>query len=77
MCVCACVCHVAMPSKDTKILEFNQYHKSEKASFNIYDALEFSREKTDGCKNNSEFLFPTKIVKHVPSNFSMPAISSI
>ena len=77
LCVCVCVCDVAMPSKGTKILEFNQYHKPEKVSFIIYDALGSSREKTDGCKNNSEFLFATKIVEHVLSDFSMPTISSI
>ena len=46
-------CNVVMPSKDTKILEFNQYQKSDKASFIIYCDLECV-EKTDGCKNNSE-----------------------
>ena len=43
-----------MPSKDTKILEFNQYQKSDKAPFIIYADLECLIEKIDGCKNNSE-----------------------
>ena len=34
-----------MPSEDTKILEFNQYCKSEKASFVIYSDLEFLIKK--------------------------------
>ena len=34
-----------MPSEDTKILEFNQYYKSEKASFVIYSDLEFLIKK--------------------------------
>ena len=33
-------CNIIMPSKDTKILEFNQYQKSEKAPFIIYAPLE-------------------------------------
>ena len=41
-------------SEDTKILEFNQYHQSDAASFAIYADHEFSIEKTDGCKNNPE-----------------------
>ena len=47
-------CNVIMPSEDTKILEFNQYQKSDKAPFVIYADLECLIEKTDGCKNNSE-----------------------
>ena len=43
-----------MPSKDTKISEFNQYHKSGKAPFAIYADLKFSIEMTDECKNNNE-----------------------
>ena len=41
-----------MPSKDTKILEFNQYKKSDKAPFFIYADLECLLEKIDGFKNN-------------------------
>ena len=44
-------CNVIMPSEDTKILEFNQYQKSDKAPFIIYADLERVIEKTDGCKN--------------------------
>ena len=43
-----------MPSEDTKILELNQYRKSDKAPFVIYADLEFMIEKIDGCKNNPE-----------------------
>ena len=40
-----------MASEDTtKILEFNQYDKSDKAQFIIYADLEFLIEKIDGCK---------------------------
>ena len=43
-----------MLSEDTKILEFNQYQKSDKAPFIIYADLECIIEKTDGCKNNPQ-----------------------
>ena len=39
-----------MPSEDTKILEFNQYQKSDKVPFIIYAYLECIIEKIDGCK---------------------------
>ena len=50
-----------MPSEDIKILELNQYQKSDKVPFIIYKVpfiiyadLECLIEKTDGCKNNIE-----------------------
>ena len=39
-----------MPSEGTKILEFDQYQKSDKASFIIYGYLECIIENIDGCK---------------------------
>ena len=39
-----------MPSEGTKILEFNQYQKSDKATFIIYADLECLIEKTDDIK---------------------------
>ena len=36
-----------MPSEDTKILEFNQYQKSDKAPFIIYADLEYIIEMID------------------------------
>ena len=50
-----------MPSEDTKILEFNQYQKSDKAPFIIYADLECLIEKIDGCKNNPENSYSTKV----------------
>ena len=41
-------------SEDTKILELNQYQKSNKVPFIIYADLECLIEKIDGCKNNIE-----------------------
>ena len=43
-----------MPSEVTKILEFNQYQKYDKASFIIYADLEYLVEKIHGCENNPE-----------------------
>ena len=40
--------------EDTKILEFNQYQKSDKAPFIIYADLECIIKKINGCKNNPE-----------------------
>ena len=38
--------------QDTKILQYNQYQKSDKAPFIIYADLECIIEKIDGCNNN-------------------------
>ena len=65
-----------MPSEDTKILEDNQYQKSDTAPFIIYADLECIIAKTDGCKNNPENSSTTKVSKHVPSGFLMSIISS-
>ena len=43
-----------MPSKDTKILDFNQYQKSDRTPFIIYSDLECLIENFDGCKNIPE-----------------------
>ena len=61
-----------MRSEDTKILELNQYQKSDKAPFIIYADLECITEKTDGCKNNAENLSSTKLNKHISSGFQCP-----
>ena len=47
-------CSIIMPSQDTKILEFGQYQKSDKAPFIIYADLERMIDKLDGCKNDPE-----------------------
>ena len=66
-----------MPSEDTKILEFNQYQKSDKALFIIYIDHECIIEEIDECKNNPENSSVTKINEHIPSSFSTSTISSI
>ena len=65
-----------MPSEDTKILEFNQYQKSDKAPFIIYADLECIIEKIDECKNDPQSISKTKLSEHIPSSFSMSTISS-
>ena len=65
-----------MPSDNTKILEFNQYEKSDKAPFIIYAELECIIKKIDGYKNNPENSSTTKVSKHILSGFSMSTISS-
>ena len=59
-------CNVVMPIEGTKILEFNQYQKSGKASFIFYPDLECLINNIDGCKNNPETSFTTKVSKHIP-----------
>ena len=65
-----------MPSKDTKILELNQYQKSDETPLIIYADLELIIEKIDGCKRNPDYLLTTKVSKHISSGFSMSTISS-
>ena len=69
-------CNILMPSEGTKILEFNQYQKSDKATFIIYADLECLIEKTDRYKNNPQNSFTTKASQHIPSGSSMSTISS-
>ena len=69
-------CNVSVPSEDTKILQFNQYQKSDKAPFINYADLEGLIKKIDGCKNNPENSSTTNVSEHIPSGFSMSAISS-
>ena len=66
-----------MPSEDTKILDFNQFQISDKASLIIYAYLECLKEKNDWCKNNLENLSTTKVGEHISTGFSMSTISSI
>ena len=65
-----------MPSEKTKILESNQYQKSDIAGFICYADLEFLMEKADGYKNNSEDSSTTKISEHFRLGFLMSKISS-
>ena len=65
-----------MTLEETKILEFNQYKKSDKAPFIIYADFECIIEKIYGCKNNPENSSRTKVSHYIPSGFSISTISS-
>ena len=60
------LCNIAMLFEVTKILEFNQYQKSNKVPFVIYADPKFLIKKIDGCKNNSAYSFTTKVDRHIP-----------
>ena len=62
-------CNVIVPSKDNKILEFNQCQKSDKQYFFIYVDLDCIMEKIDRSKTNPENSSTTKVSKHIPSGF--------
>ena len=63
-----------MPSKDTKIIEFNQYQKFDKAPFVIYADLESLFGKIDRWKNNPENSSTTEVTEYIQSGFSMSTI---
>ena len=65
-----------MTFEKTKILGFNQYQTLDKTTFTIYTDLDCIIEKIDGCRNNPENLSTSKVSEHIPSGFSMSAISS-
>ena len=64
-------CNIAMSSKDTKILKFHQYQKSDRALIFIYADFQCIIEKIERRKNNPENLSTTKVSEHIPSSFSM------
>ena len=49
-----------MPSEKDKILQFNQYMKSNKIPYIIYADIESLSRKIDGCVNNPENSSTTK-----------------
>ena len=63
-----------MPFEDTKILEFNQYLKSDKKSYILYADLQSLIKRIDGCKNNSEISSTTKISDHTSGRYSASRI---
>ena len=65
-----------MPSGNTKILEFNQCQKPDKALFITYADLECLIEKADGSKINSEKSSTITVGEHILSGFSMLTILS-
>ena len=63
-----------MPSEKEKILEFNQYMKSDKIPYIIYADIESLIMKIDRCANNPQNSSTTKIVEHIPCGYSMSTI---
>ena len=63
-----------MPSEDTKILEFNQYWKSDKTPSIICANLESLIKKIDGCKNNPEKSCTIKLGEHILCGYSVYTI---
>ena len=55
-----------MLSENDSILEFNQYMKSDKMPYIIYDDIESLIKKIDGCANNPENFSTIKVGEHIP-----------
>ena len=65
---------IEMPLEKDKILEFNQYMKSDKMPYIIYAGIESLIKKIDGCANNPEKYSTTKIGEHISCGYSMSTI---
>ena len=65
---------VVMYSKDSKILEFNQYRKSGKTPSIIYADVESFIKRIDVCKNNFGKSSTKKVGEHIPCGYSMSTI---
>ena len=59
-------CSIITPSDDNKILEFNQYQKSDKAPFIIYADPACITERL----MDANIILKTKVSEHIPSGFS-------
>ena len=68
--------NIVMPSEDPKLLEFNQYQKSDKVPFIIHADLECVIQNLDGRKSNPEKSSTAKVGEHIPSEFSFSTILS-
>ena len=55
-----------MPYEDAYILEFNLYHKPDKAPFTIYVDLQWLKEMIDECKNYPPKSCTTKAGEYIP-----------
>ena len=64
-------CGAAISSKDNKILESNQYRKSDKTPSVIYAGLESLIKRIDGCKKYFEKSSATKVGEHIPCGYSV------
>ena len=60
-----------------RILEFNQYIKSDKMPYIIYADIEYFIRKIDGCVNSPENSSTTKMGQHIPCRYSMLTILAL
>ena len=67
-------CGIVISLERDKILEFNQYMKSDKMPYIIYADIESLIRKIDGCANNPEKSSKTKIGQHIPCLYSKSTI---
>ena len=58
-----------MASEDAKILEFNQYRKSDKTPSINYADPESLIKRIDVCQSNSEKLFTRKLAEHITCGY--------
>ena len=63
-----------MSSEDTKMLEFNQYQKSNKILTIIYADLEPLIKRIDACKNNPEKTSTANVGEQIPCRYPMSTI---
>ena len=63
-----------MPSKEIKILEFNQFFKSDKVLYVVYTDLESLITRINECKNNPDKSSTTKIGEHIPCRYLMSTL---
>ena len=65
---------VVMPSKDIKIVKFNQYKNFAKTPYIISVDLEYLIKRIDGYKNNSGNSSTAKVKDNIPCVCSMSTI---
>ena len=63
-----------MALEKDKIIEFNQYMKSDKTPYIIYAGIESLIRKIDGCTNHLENSSTTKIGEHIPWGYLVSTI---
>ena len=60
-----------MPSENDKMLNFNQYMKSDKIPYIIYVGIQYLIKKIAGCTNNPESSSTKRLGELVPCRYSM------
>ena len=67
-------CGIVMPTENSRILQFNQYKKSDKMPCIIYADIESWIRKKDECANNPGKPSTMKIGKNIPCGYSKSPI---